>query len=318
MDVAFIGAGSIAAKHRENLQSFSNVSITAVCDIDEQVATSVAKEHDASAYIDHECLYENERLDAVFLVVPPFARTDQDAMAVERDIALFAEKPVGLSTDRTEAVRSQIEAAGIVNQAGYVLRFSEVVERARELVSPENISLAEGRYFYPDVPEAAWWRERAKSGGQVIEQSTHMFDLVRYLFGDVNRISATGSNRHVEAVDFSDTTIATVHHDSGVVSQIESSISTPVRALDLRILGPEVDLTIDLLENELYGTAHGEDVDFMSDVDPFHRELEAFVAAVSNGEQNLVARSSYAEAVETLRLTLAVNRSLDKSEHISV
>jgi|TARA_B100000809_G_C15113670_1_gene521579 predicted dehydrogenase len=33
-----------------------------------------------------------------------------------------------------------------------------------------------------------WWREKAKSGGQVHEQATHGIDLARYLFGEAKTV----------------------------------------------------------------------------------------------------------------------------------
>src|SRR5690606_27571714 len=46
-----------------------------------------------------------------------------------------------------------------------------------------EIALMNARYFC-NALHAAWWRDRAKSGGQLVEQAIHLFDLMRVFMGD--------------------------------------------------------------------------------------------------------------------------------------
>lgn len=311
MEIAFIGAGSIAAKHRENIEAIPEVDITAVCDINEEAAIAAADPYDAEVYTDHEEMYDEEDIDAVFIVIPPFAHDDQEIQAAQRDIPVFVEKPVALSVEQAEQIYSYIADAGIVNQVGYVLRFSKLVERAQELVDPSEVSVVEGEYLYPGAPDSSWWGQRELSGGQVVEQSTHVFDTVQYMFGNVERVQAAGRRHTAEDIDFPDTTTAVLEHDTGVLSQVTSSIAAPEQQLSVRILGPDVDLTLDFIANHLTGTVNGESVDFESETDPFLTEIETFVEAVKADNPLLVERSSYREAIDTLALTLAATEAAD-------
>jgi predicted dehydrogenase len=39
-------------------------------------------------------------------------------------------------------------------------------------------------YWVGGMPGVWWWRRRDTSGGQAVEQTIHLFDLARYLFGE--------------------------------------------------------------------------------------------------------------------------------------
>ncbi|MFC7230892.1 Gfo/Idh/MocA family oxidoreductase [Saliphagus sp. GCM10025308] len=75
MDVGFIGAGKMAATLMEKVDASSDASITAICDIDEDAAREAAEPRNASVYTEHETLYEEESLDAVFIAIPRLRTT---------------------------------------------------------------------------------------------------------------------------------------------------------------------------------------------------------------------------------------------------
>ena len=106
---------------------------------------------------------------------------------------MFVEKPVELHMDAALAKQAAIESAGIVNAAGYCLRYMDTVEDLKARVVDHKIELALG-YYIGSAP-GSWWRTRAKSGGQLIEQSTHIVDLARYLVGDVAAVGGGFASR---------------------------------------------------------------------------------------------------------------------------
>jgi predicted dehydrogenase len=58
------------------------------------------------------------------------------------------------------------------------------------------------RYFCNSL-HAPWWRDRTKSGGQLVEQVIHMVDLMRYLMGDAISVYSRQENLfHREVEDY--------------------------------------------------------------------------------------------------------------------
>ncbi|RKY60938.1 MAG: gfo/Idh/MocA family oxidoreductase, partial [Candidatus Latescibacterota bacterium] len=173
--VGFIGVGGIARHHLGKLAGMEDVEFVAFCDVDEERAKWAASQYGGKAYTDYKEMYEREDLDAVFICLPPFAHTDQELLAAERGIALFVEKPLGLSAEKAEEVASVVRERGVISSVGYHFRYMEATDRAREFMEGREVGFALG-YWIGGMPGVSWWRRMEGSGGQVVEQTTHIFD----------------------------------------------------------------------------------------------------------------------------------------------
>ena len=311
--LAFIGAGGIAEwQHFENVEGMDNADVVAICDVDEETAEAAADRFDAESFTDHRDLYEEAAFDAVFVCLPPFAHDDQELMAAERGVDLFVEKPLALSTEKAGEIRRAIEANDVVAQAGYNWRYSAGIERAAEILDGRTIGYVEG-YWWGGAAGGPdhWWRRRETSGGQTVEQATHIFDTVRFLAGDVERVSARGVNRLEDGVDFSDATSATMEHENGLVSHVSASCASESNKFGIEVVADGATLAVD--QYGVSGTVDGEEVDEAFERNPYVREVESFLDAVESRDDGAI-RSPYADATKSLALTLAVNDSIDSGE----
>lgn len=312
---AFIGAGGIASRHLSHLESHDDAAVVAVCDIDEDVAETAAAPHDAAVYTDHHDLYEDATFDAVVVAIPPFAHEDQERLAAEYGVDLFVEKPLALDVETARENARAVEAGDVVSQVGHMNRYADSVERAKEIVEDRTLALVDG-HWWSGVPgdDDHWWRRREYSGGQVVEQATHTYDLVRYFAGDVETVHAVGGHRvNVEEVDFEDSTSVSMIHENDVVSHVSATSVSPTVNRGLALVGDGFALEIDPEEDRLTGTVDGEDVDFQGSGGSYGAEMDSFVEAVRTRDQSL-CRSPYADALETFETTLAVERALDSGE----
>jgi predicted dehydrogenase len=188
-------------------------------------------------------------------------------------------------------------------------RYADAVEQARELVGDRRLAMLSAHWF-GDLPPVQWWREKATSGGQLVEQSTHLFDLCRYFAGDVDSVAATGTQQvHTEELDFEDATNVTMQHESGVVSHVASTSVSPDYDVGLTILGERCKLTLDLIEDTLTGVVDGEQIEYEGGNDDYERELAAFIEAVERRDPSRL-RSPYADARKTFELTLDADAAL--------
>ncbi|SFR64745.1 Gfo/Idh/MocA family protein [Halogeometricum limi] len=321
VDIAFIGAGGIGSIHLNNIEDVDAANVVAICDVSEDAATTAADRFDATAYTDHEEMLEAESLDALFVAVPPFAHTNQETLAVEHDIDLFVEKPIAVSASTAETVDDAIAAAGVHSQVGHMYRYASVVERAKEILDGRDVALLDGRWL-GGVPPSGWWGVKEKSGGQLVEQTAHIFDLVRYFGGEVDDVcAASGKNVVGDEIDFYDTASATMTHENGAVSHVSTSSASPEELIDLHVVGDGVKLHLEFrFEGEdppralgrLTGTVDGERIELEDDEDAWKREVEAFVEAVETDDASLL-RSPYRDARGTFELTLSVDDALESA-----
>jgi len=315
--LAFIGSGGVANwQHFDNLEPMDAAEIVAICDVDGDSARSAAERFDAGVYTDHRALYEEAELDAVFVCLPPFAHEDQELMAAERGIDLFVEKPLALSAEKAGAIDECIEENGVIAQVGYNWRYSPGLDRARELLRDRTIGFVDGRWWGGVMGgEGHWWRRADRSGGQVVEQATHLFDAIRYLAGDVECVFAAGENEISELVDFPDVTSATMRHGSGTVSHVTTSCAAEGDQVGLDVIADGA--TIAVRQNSIEGIVDGEEISEEFDANPYVREVEAFLEAVETRDDTGV-RAPYADARKSLELTLAVDESIETGEPIDL
>ena len=131
------------------------------------------------------------RVDAAYVCVPPFAHgAPERAVLAAGAAAVRGEAAVGRPGHRPRAGPG-VEAAGVVTGTGYHWRGLDTVDAARRLVADDPVRLAAG-WWLDKVPPPAWWTARAHSGGQVVEQPTHVLDLARLLVGEVHEVLAPG------------------------------------------------------------------------------------------------------------------------------
>lgn len=317
MEIGFIGAGKMASILMEKVDAVDDASITAVCDVDENAAREAADPRGATAYTDHETLYAEEALDAVFVAIPPFAYDDQVALAADNGIDAFVEKPVGLKLEQARETLAAIEEADIITGTGYVFRYDEITEVALELLEGREISLLNGRYW-SGLLASSWGNELELSGGEIVTRTTHIYDTIRYLGGDVERVSAGGTDRiGTEEIDYPDATAARLEHENGIVSTVSSGVTSPEWVAELDVLGDGVSLRLDYAAQKLTGSVDGDEIDYDLETDRYGREVEAFLEAVRSDDPTRV-KSDYADALRTLSLNWTVIDAAETGELAAV
>jgi myo-inositol 2-dehydrogenase/D-chiro-inositol 1-dehydrogenase len=305
--VGLIGCGYIGRRHLDVLSRVADARVVAVADELEGRAVAAAEEAGASAYVGYADMLGAETLDAVFVCVPPYAHGQLELDLVERGLPFFVEKPLAADAATAERVGAAVEASGLPTAVGYHWRYLDTVAHARELLAENPARLAVGRWW-DTTPPPAWWGLHSQSGGQVVEQATHLLDLMRLLVGEPDGIAwaATRAPRpaYPEA-DIDDVTAVTLRFPTGSVASLSATcILAAPHAIGLTLLCEG--MALDLSETELaVTTAAGTEV-ARAQVDPFLEEDAGFLRAV-RGEPGGI-RAPYAEALRTHRLTTAVAR----------
>lgn len=306
--VGFVGAGGIAGRHINDLLGFEDVRIVAISDPMYDRACTHAQRCGATPYAAAQEMLDRETLDAVYVCVPPVAHGGIEADLVERKLPFFVEKPLAVTWDAAAQIAERIAQAGLVTAVGYHWRYMDTTLEAQELLSKNPARLALG-YWLDFTPPPAWWVHVQQSGGQMVEQTTHIFDLARVLVGDVTEVYGVGVAQKRPAfpdADILSVSLATLRFADGAVGNMASTciLNWPHRiGLHLFSEGMVIELT------EFNMTVRtGDPIAARSpSADPFVLEDRAFIDAVQ-GKENRI-RADYAEALKTHRITTAAEDS---------
>ena len=310
--VGIIGAGWIAGVHVRVLSGFDDVQVVGIASRNPDAGAALAKVAGARLYSDYRSMLDEAELDAALVCIPPNTACEPALAVVERGVALFAEKPLGVDEEWPARIAKSIREKGVVSCVGYQWRYLEVVDRARELLESRPPQLVVGSWL-GETPGARWWIRKDESGGQIVEQATHVFDLARYLAGEMVPTAAAGHRVPRPASpdsDILDVTETAVRFASGAIGSFATTslLGGPHR-VELDLISDGQALTLEVLNHRLVVRQGAEATTLKppSEFDtPYERQNRAFIDAVQ-GKPNRI-RSPYSDALLTHRLTMAATR----------
>ena len=229
--VGILGTGSMGQTHAKNLQRIEGVKIVAVCaSCMEKAEVFIGSfiSGDAKAYDCFDNLLKETPLDVLYVCIPPFAHNGQVEKAAEKGINIFIEKPIALNTGRGESMLKAIKKAGVKSQVGYHMRFGYAVEELKKLIDSGKAgipTLLNGRYECNSL-HSPWWIDKEKSGGQILEQIIHIYDMAVYMLGDPELASGFASNLcHNGVIGYSveDTSTSSIRFKTGALANISGT-----------------------------------------------------------------------------------------------
>jgi len=311
------GCGNMGRRHATALVEAAGATVVGVTDPDPGAAATLAADVGAGVFPDVASLLAGGGLDALVVTTPPRVRREIILPAARAGVHLFVEKPPAFDLSEARECREALARAGVLNAVGFMLRFQPITERARDLLRGRRITLVRtvltiGYYLHLRMP--LWFLRKDASGGPLVEQAIHVLDAARHLAGDdVTHVFARGDRivrPDVPGVDAEDTLALTYRFASGALGVHSHSCAIEKTRFEVECLGADFRLLVDYTGGKLSGVLGGEICDeTFPAFDAYRAEIVAFAQAV-RGEGDDI-RSTYADAVRTLAVTLAGNRSLD-------
>lgn len=201
--VGFLGAGLIATYHSKSLKrSGASVVRAGVYDPDSSRAKAFAAASGHTVYDSEDAVIED--CDAVYICTWTNEHPRLLTQAVAAGRHVFCEKPLAFTTDQALQMARAAAAAGVTHQVGLVLRRSPAYLWAKHLIDEPAAGRVMTVVFRDDqfIPvqghyASTWRADKALVGaGTLLEHSIHDVDMLRYLVGDVRRLSAHTENFH--------------------------------------------------------------------------------------------------------------------------
>ena len=309
--LGFIGTGGNMNRHLRELTEIGGSQFVAFCDIVIEKAEQAVTQYGGKAYADYNQMLAREELDAVYISIPPFAHGAPERAVIAAGLPMFVEKPVHINTDEAKDIAAEIEERGIITAAGYQERYLDIIDKAQELLASRRVGFFMG-YWMGGMP-GGWWREKAKSGGQLMEQTTHEFDMARYLFGEVKTVYAVARNDMIPNVDYDieEASAVSLQFESGVFGVMFSACFTTngMRRSGLDIFCEDGSLEYHLRRALVLSTAE-ETTTWNPENNCTIAMDSTFIEAVRTGDGSAI-RSPYSDAAKTAILSIAANQSLE-------
>jgi len=137
LDVAIVGVGSHAYRNILPIMTYLPVTLHAICDINLERAQATAAQYGAKAvYKNSGEMYQNEKLDAVFLCVSAQLHPQLTCEALDAGLHVWLEKPPAmLASEVEEMIRHQKDRGAVV---GFKKAFMPSTQKVIEIFSTEG------------------------------------------------------------------------------------------------------------------------------------------------------------------------------------
>ena len=157
-----------------------------------------------------------------------------------------------------------------------------------------------------------WWRRKELSGGQVLEQTTHIFDLCRFLAGEVERVYAefaTILNADKPNFTIEDVSVVTLRFRDGAIGFVTgtSGAKPKGRFVGLKVFARNLQLNIEGTKRAVILKDH-ETLEFVSERDLVYDEDRKFIDAVA---KDLLTETPISEGVKSLEISVAAIKSAE-------
>jgi myo-inositol 2-dehydrogenase/D-chiro-inositol 1-dehydrogenase len=321
LNVGFIGCGGIARQHMAALSQIPNAKMVGFCDVELERAQKAAEDFGGKAFQVADEMLEALKLQAVWICLPPFAHGAAEMACIEAGVPFMVEKPINRSVQQARRIADAIAEKGLITAAAYMNRYRKGVNKAKAMFEEDPPVLAMGGWIGgtpkpdPSRPISVWWVQKEKSGGQFVEQVTHTADLLRYLCGEAMQVSAfaaTGFNTNIPGYNIEDAVAVAVKLANGGVALLHSCCASNARGgimLNIHALRHAAVLSGWEHSAVLYTAGAKKPQEIPGEPNIFEIEDRAFLRAVDKQDPSFIL-SDYFDALKTLQLTIAVDRSI--------
>lgn len=229
---ALVGCGRIAQRHAEHIHRFG--TLTAVCDVVEEKAKTLAEKYGARYYTDIDAMLATEKtVDVVSVCSPNGLHATHTIKALKAGFHVLCEKPLSISVHDCGAM---ISAAENANRRLFVIkqnRYNPPVVAVKEAIDSGKLgkiySLQLSCFWNRNNEYYAnsWKGTNDLDGGTLYTQFSHFIDLLYWMAGDVKRAYALTNNfAHEGIIEFEDTGVAILEFFSGALATVNYTVNS--------------------------------------------------------------------------------------------
>jgi predicted dehydrogenase len=316
---AIIGCGHFAKRHANILITLPDIKLVAFCDSLAESAAAFSQQYGGGqVYTDLGRMFAELDLDLVYICLPPYAHGNEVELACRHGVNFLIEKPIALDMALARSMSAQVAASGVKNQVGFMFRYGEAALWLKQRMSaagPSAQAFMSARYAC-NALHSWWWRDRSKSGGQLVEQVIHVVDLTRYFLGEPVQVYSLQENMfHRQVADYTveDVSVTVIRFASGSIATIAATNGAIPKRWDCDWRLVMAGLTADFQNPNnavfhLTGNPWPGSMTIASEKDMYLAETLDLISAIRD---NRPASVPIEEGVRSLELALAAARSAE-------
>ena len=341
--VGILGCGPISqAAHFSACHKAHNAELYAICDQAEDLVNRMAAVHEPQvSYLDYDKMLADPQVDAVIVAIADQFHVEAARKAIRAGKHVLVEKPLGVSVEECEALKTQLKETGLVLQVGTMKRFDPGIAFARRFIQEEMGQMLALKAWYcdstyrytltdnlqPIIMRSANAKKPAgnpkadKHRYYLLTHGSHLVDTARFLGGEIKSLQAKlvekfGAYCWFVAVEFADGSIGHLdltiavrmdwHEGFQVYGEFGSVIGKTYNPWYLRAS----DVECFSIRDDRYHRVLGEDAHF------YRLQLEGFAGTILH--HTPMQGADIEDGTAAVRALVAISRSVETGNWIQL
>ncbi|PSQ10285.1 oxidoreductase [Halobacteriales archaeon QS_5_70_15] len=238
-DEADIGEKKFEESHAGGYHATDGIDLVAVADPDEGKLGTFGDAWelpDSGLYADHSEMLREADLDVVSVCTPTFLHHEHvlDAARIADPEVIWCEKPIASSVSDAEEMRSVCDEEGVELLINHSFRFTDRLQRLRDLVVEEDI-LGEVKSV-----SATFRRELLRNSTHLLDTLVYLLDaraatVSGYLNGENDAVDALEGDRKVDDSGGGGFVVM----DDGTFATVDCTVARPISSMSFQFVGTE-------------------------------------------------------------------------------
>ena len=318
------GCGLIGKHHYvPAIRNSKNAELLGIAASAEKKAAEFAKEMNIpNAYPDFDEMLKDPLIEAVIVGTPNYLHYQQVIDAANAGKHVLCEKPMAMNLTQSLEMVKACEEHNVTLMVAHHLRFKKCTQEVRNILAKGElgrISTCRAQWSFNgprDTMNKNWHdRKDLSGGGQAMNVNSHCVDLLVYLFGPPNKVSAMMAQD--ASCEIEHTSVITIEFKSGVIGIAHGSNHEDGSENNLEIFGSAGGLIVQgacSTDNHaiMKRTTSHEIIDLNSDETPYMKEIEHFCSAIREEYEPI---SSGRRVLDTMRILMAAYESAQNGKH---
>ncbi len=182
--------------HLPVLKADARVELAAICGRNKERAQEMASKYGIpKVFTNYRDMLDSNTLQAVVVAAPDDEHCAMTMTALEAGLHVLCEKPLALSAADAKAMYDKAEAKGLKHMAFFTWRWMPHYRYMHDLIEQGVL----GRIYHAQfnflmgggrTSQYQWRFDPLRAKGVLGDSGSHMFDLARYLVGDIASVNA--------------------------------------------------------------------------------------------------------------------------------
>ena len=248
LGVVIVGAGMISEFQSKAIGDVPELQVVGYVDRVPELAEARAEQFGATAFDDLDAALADPRVDIVSICTPSGAHLEPALAAAQAGKHVMVEKPVEVTTERIDQIIAACQKSGVTLGAIFPRRFYATSRLLKSTIESGRfgvLSLADVTikwYRSQEYYDKGGWRGTWKldGGGALMNQGIHGIDLVQWLMGGIESVTAVTATLAHERIEVEDTAVAAVRYKNGALGVIEGTTAAwPGSKIRIEICGSQ-------------------------------------------------------------------------------